>query len=73
MLDLIGAADADSLAAAAPWVELGLQHEQQHQELLLTDALALLALNPLAPALRAGAPPYRCGRGGLGGTRAARS
>ncbi len=57
MLDFIGAADADSLAAAAPWVELGLQHEQQHQELLLTDALALLAINPLAPALRAGAPP----------------
>lgn len=57
MLEFIGVADADSLAAAAPWVELGLQHEQQHQELLLTDALALLALNPLAPALRPGKPP----------------
>lgn len=50
-------ADVDSAAAAAPWVELGLQHEQQHQELLLTDALALLAMNPLAPALREGLPP----------------
>jgi ergothioneine biosynthesis protein EgtB len=53
----IADADADSLAAAAPLIELGLHHEQQHQELLLTDVLHAFSLNPLLPAVRPGAAP----------------
>jgi len=44
---------AQQPAAAAPWlelIELGLQHEQQHQELLLMDLLDGFSRNPLEPA-----------------------
>jgi ergothioneine biosynthesis protein EgtB len=43
--------DADPELAAL--VELGIQHEQQHQELLLTDIKHALWCNPLQPAYRA--------------------
>jgi ergothioneine biosynthesis protein EgtB len=50
MLRFIGEAEGDAWEAAAPLIELGLNHEQQHQELILTDALHALSCNPLLPA-----------------------
>jgi ergothioneine biosynthesis protein EgtB len=45
-------ARADDDPALAALLELGVQHEQQHQELILTDVKHLLSRNPLQPAYR---------------------
>ena len=58
VLDWRGRVD-EALVDALPYlptvaldlIELGLAHEQQHQELMLTDLLALFAENPLQPTL----------------------
>ena len=50
---LLSALAQQPAVAAAPWlelIELGLQHEQQHQELLLMDMLDAFSRNPLEPA-----------------------
>ena len=49
-------ADHSDDAALVALVELGLQHEQQHQELILTDVMHLLAQSPLYPAYDARSP-----------------
>lgn len=52
--ELLVTADEKSFAVVAPMVELGLNHEEQHQELLLTDLKHALGKNPLRPVY---APP----------------
>ncbi|MFM2065900.1 MAG: hypothetical protein RLZZ584_809 [Pseudomonadota bacterium] len=57
LVHVLGQADATTLQRIAPVIELGLQHEMQHQELMLTDLLHAFSLNPLHPALRDAADP----------------
>jgi ergothioneine biosynthesis protein EgtB len=53
MRTLITRMAGDTRHPAASLIELGLNHEQQHQELLLTDIKHVLWTNPLQPAYRA--------------------
>ena len=50
MISLLEGFHAEEYERWAPLVELGLHHEQQHQELLLTDVKYNFACNPLRPA-----------------------
>ena len=50
MAPLLAQLQNDAAPGLAELVELGLQHEQQHQELMLTDLKHLLSTSPLKPA-----------------------
>ncbi len=50
MTAFLEAADEATIDATAPLIEIGINHEQQHQELLLTDIKHAFGLNPLRPA-----------------------
>jgi ergothioneine biosynthesis protein EgtB len=63
---LLSSLDDDTWRRVAPLIEIGLNHEQQHQELMLTDIKHVFACNPLTPVYRpsrgeesAEAPPVR--------------
>ncbi len=53
---LIESCDDATLAELLPVLEIGLNHEQQHQELLLTDIKYILFQAPLYPAYQDGEP-----------------
>ncbi|WP_292095193.1 ergothioneine biosynthesis protein EgtB [Brevundimonas sp.] len=68
MIRLLDAGGLDE--ATTGLIELGLHHDQQHQELFLMDLLSLFALSPLEPAAYAVEPRYGPAETGADGVQA---
>lgn len=65
MEEWLGSDSRDALERLAPVVVLGLNHEQQHQELILTDLKVAFGMNPVRPVYRedaAGGPSREAAR-----------
>ena len=54
--DLVSNADEELFREIEPILTLGIHHEQQHQELLITDIKHVFAQNPLFPVFANGGP-----------------
>jgi ergothioneine biosynthesis protein EgtB len=59
MTRFVEEAAAEIWQTAAPLLELGVHHEQQHQELILMDIKHVFSVNPLLPAYQAPRPQAR--------------
>jgi len=59
MLTLLHSVSEETWPSMQQRLEIGLNHEQQHQELLLTDIKLNLGANPLRPAYRSDLPQAR--------------
>ena len=56
VLALLAKIDAGQLTALTPIITLGLHHEQQHQELMITDIKHVFSCNPLYPTYQTNRP-----------------
>ena len=57
ILDFISNCSDDQLKEYGPVIEIGIHHEQQHQELMLTDIKHVFSMNPLHPVYSDSYPP----------------